>query len=507
MLLQLEGDGPLYARLYDTLRRQISAGCFAPGGRLPGTRSIARALGVSRTVVLQAYSQLESEGYTSTRVGSGTYVVDVPRCSSAAHGADGVDAGATSAVGASPLPEAPLSRLADRMRGVRFPDRPRALPRDIAGAIDLTDAAVGYDACALKSWRQTLSRTMRDLPTDVPATIGARPLRAALLDYLHRERAVVANIDDILVVNSAQQARNLIARVLVDEGSTVGVEDPCCPGVRQAFAAAGARVAACSVDAGGLDVDMHARRLQRARVLHVAPTCLMPSGAVMPRARRDALLQWAYRRPAWIVEEDVDCDHRYGVRSTPSLLGIDRHERVIYYMSGFARTIYPALQMSCVVVPPSLREAFRALKALSDCNPMVLRQYTWARHLASDEYMRGLRRLSQRFARKHRLFVTALRHRLGAAIRIEGKPNAGQLLVHLPALDATWATVLREEALRGGLLLQSAADWYVHRPVHTTLLLYYAALPEPSLAVAAERLALAYRRTWTDVGPRARLTA
>ncbi|HEX7342441.1 MAG TPA: PLP-dependent aminotransferase family protein [Rhodanobacteraceae bacterium] len=504
MLLELMGEGPLYTRVYGTLRQHILEGRFPPGERLPGTRSIAEALGVSRTVVLQAYAQLEGEGYTTTRVGSGTYVVDVPPV----HEAGRLDASAPSlSDDMDKPPEVPLSRLATRMPSMLADDLPDELSGSGSGVIDLTDTAASYDVRGLKAWRQILVRAMDSLPPDPPGPAGARPLCEAMLEYLHHERGVVANIEDVIIVNSAQQARNLIARVLADEQAVVGVEEPCNPGVRSAFAATGAHVLACKVDADGLDIGMHASTLSEARVLHVAPTCHLPSGAAMPAARREALLAWAYARPTWIVEEDVDCDYRHGVRTMPALVSLDRHERVIYYLSGFVRTVYPALQMSCVVVPPALREKFLAIKELSDRDDMALRQHAWAHYLAEGEYLRGLRRLSQQLARKHQIFMDALYRHFGTSIEVQGLAVSGQLLAHLKRLDATWMTVLREEAMRVGLLLQSAADWFFDKPAHVTLLLHYAAVPETLLDAAVERLALAWRRALADVAQVARRRA
>lgn len=502
MLLKLEGEGPLYTRVYTTLRRHIIEGRFPPGERLPGTRSVANALGVSRTVVLLAYSQLESEGYTTTRVGSGTFVAERPVTPEtpevSAEAMAGVGA-ASRVPAAQPLPEVPLSRVATRVQQAPMPDHPLDLLDDDVGVVDLTDVAISYDTRALKAWRRALSKAMSDLPDELPSGSGVLSLREAMLDYLNRERGVVANIEDMVIVNSVQQARDLIARVLVDENTVVGVEEPCNPGVRYSFAAAGAHLVACPPDAEGLDVDRHADRLETARVIHVSPTCHVPTGAAMSAARREALLEWAYARPAYIVEEDFDHDHRHGVRVLPALQGADRHERVIYYMNNFARAVYPAMQVGCVVVPPALRGKFHAIKRLTDSDGIALRQYAWAEYLAEGEYARSLRRLSQQLGQKCQLLVAALQRRLGSGIQIENRVATGQLLVHLPRLDAAWDTMLREEALRTGLLLQSAADWYLQPPAHTVLLLHYAAANEAALETAVERLACAYQVTMQDV--------
>lgn len=506
MLLKLEGDGPLYLRVYATLRREIVNGHFLPGKRLPGTRSIAKALGVSRTVVLLAYSQLESEGYTTTRVGSGTYVAEVlpasglPDARAQAIARSARDTGAATREADEPQPpRVPLSRLVSRMPCAPQTDRPGELPDDVDGMIDLTDRAVFYDLQGLKSWRQALSRAMEELPTDLPGAAGALPLRETMLEYLRRERGVVADVEDVIIVHNIDQARSLIARVLLDEHVCVGLEDPCCPKLRGIFAAAGARVVECPFDSGGFDVERHAGALEKVRAICVSPSCQSPTGVVMSRARRAALLEWARTRPTYIVEEDFDCHHRRDVRVVPALQGEDRHGRVVYYLAGFARAVYPALDVSCLVVPPALREKFHALKNLSDHDGVVLHQHAWAGHVAGGEYDRGLRRLSRRLSRKHGLLVEALHRHLETDLVVQGGAARDTIVLHLPALDADWLTLLREEALRAGLLLRSAREWYGHPPPHAVLMLCYAAASEDRLDVAARRLGQALRATLRNV--------
>lgn len=505
MLLKLEGDGPLYLRVYATLRREIVDGRFLPGKRLPGTRSIAKALGVSRTVVLLAYSQLESEGYTTTRVGSGTYVAETLPVSGLSNAQvrplvtrDDSGAAVNEADGPQP-PEVPLSRLVSRVSRAPDPDPPRELLDDADDVIDLTDRAVFYDRQGLRAWCQALSRAMGELPADLPGVAGALSLRETLLEYLRRERGVVADVEDLIIVNNIDQARSLIARVLLDERAWVGLEDPCCPKLHGMFAAVGARVVECPVDSEGFDVERHAEALEKVRAICVSPSCQSPTGVVMSPRRRAALLDWVRTRPAYVVEEDFDCNHRRGVRAVPALQGEDRYGRVVYYLAGLARAVYPALDMGCLVVPPALREKFHVLKNLSDHDGVVLQQHAWVRHVASGEYDRGLRRLSRQLGRKHELLVEALQRRVETSLVMQGGMAKGVLMLHLPVLDASWVTVLREEALRAGLLLQSGQGWYGHPPSHAVLMLCYAAVPEDRIDAAAQRLAHAFRITLHDV--------
>ncbi len=501
MLLELKGEGPLYTRVYETLRQRIVDGRLKPGERLPGTRSMAKALDVSRTVVLLAYSQLESEGYTTTRVGSGTYVTDALLVDDVVRPSPGPSEAADGDAAPAPVrvPSAPLSRLATRVAATMPADRPLDLLDADLGVIDFTGAATSYDIQGLKAWRRSLSRVLADMPTSLPEATGARPLREAMLDYLNRERGVVANVEDIIIVNSVQQARDLIARVLVDEHTVVGVEEPCDPGIRRAFEVAGGNVVSCGLDGNGLDMADAAMQPEAVGVVHVAPACHVPSGIRLSGARREALLAWACGRPAWIVEEDFDGAHRHGVHVTPALQGEDRQERVVYYLNNLSGAVYPTLPMSCVVVPPSLRGKFHALKSLSDHDDAPIRQHAWALQVTDGEHARSLRRFSQQLRQKHRVLVEALREQLGPSIRCEGEPATGCLLLHLPELEASWMTVLREEALRVGLLLQSAEEWYARPRTHVTLLLRFAAVPAERLEAAARRLACACRVALHDV--------
>lgn len=499
MLLELKGDGPLYTRVYSTLRQRIIDRGLKPGERLPGTRSMAKALGVSRTVVLLAYSQLESEGYTVTRVGSGTYVSESRLLNDTAPARTDEVSTTERREPVPSGPSAPLSRLATRVPETSLADRPLDLLDEGVGVIDLTGATIRYDTQGLKAWRRSLSRAMTEMPPDLPGAAGAPVFREAMREYLARERGVVAEVDDIVIVNSAQQARDLIARVLVDEQTVVGVEDPCEPGIRRAFAVAGARVVSCPVTEGGFDVSGQAGKLDAARVVHVAPACHVPSGVGLSETRRDALLAWASEKPAWIVEEDFDGDYRHGVRVTPALQSADRAGNVIYYLNNLAGAVYPSLPMSCVVVPRALRQKFHALKSLSDQDDAVIRQHAWALHVANGEHARGQRRLSLTLRHKFEALVAALRRCLGPYAHFEGTAATGHLLLHLPVLESAWMSVLREEALRTGLLLQSAHEWYAAPQGHATVMLRYAAVPEALMEVAARRLAHACRVTLRDV--------
>ena len=475
-------DEPMYVQIAESIRRDIDSGRFQVGARLPGSRSMAVALGVSRTVVLMAYDQLESEGCLESQSGSGTYV---------SARLAGVSAGETLVEEQVDAPRDPhLSRLARR---AVLPALPEAETPALEGeVIDLAQPRVKSDPRSLKAWMQNLMALLRrrDAP-DFPELQGAVDLRKAVAGYLSVERAIECDPDDILIVSGAQQARDLIARVLLDEGDGVGVEEPCHWSVRHTYEAMGARIVPCQVGPHGIDIDRHAAALDGARLVNVAPSFQFPTGVVMPEERRRALLQWAYAHDACLVEDDFDCEHRFGVRTFPSLWSLDRHGRVIH-VSSFARSMFPALQLGYMLVPRPLRERFLAVKWLADRGSISMQQHVLAACIASGQYLRDLRRIAHRLAPRHRALHDALQVRLGSAMAVTGSVAGGSLFVHLPRLPRSSTGALMAEALARGVRIRSAERFHRMPPDHVTLVLSYAGVSEANLKRAGARLAEAY---------------
>lgn len=477
-----QSDEPMYARIAESIRRDIDSGRFRARARLPGSRSMAIALGVSRTVVLMAYDQLECEGYLDSQSGSGTYV----RARS-----PNVSAVETLVEEQVEAPESPrLSRLAQRIALPAMSEAP--IPALGEGVIDLAQPRVKSDPRSLKAWTQNLMALLRrrDAP-DFPELQGVGELRRAVAGYLKIERAIEIDPDDILIVSGAQQARDLITRILLDEGDGVGVEEPCHWSVRHSYEAMGARIVPCQVGPHGMDIDRHAAALDGVRLVSVAPSYQFPTGVVMADTQRKALLQWAYAHGAFLVEDDFDCEHRFGVRTSASLWSLDRCGRVIH-VSSFARSMFPALQLGYMLVPRPLRERFLAVKWLADRGSMSMQQHVLAACIASGQYLRDLRRIAHRLAPRHRALHAALHTRLGSAMRVTSTVAGGSIFVHLPRLPRSATGALITEALARGVHIRSAERFHQVPPGHVTLVLSYAGLSDANLKRAGAALADAY---------------
>ena len=455
MILTGDSASPLYRRVYDTVRSAIFDGSLPAGSRIPGTRSLARDLGVSRIVVLAAFEQLAAEGYITSTVGSGTRVALQP------------ENGRSEAKRSRPVAAGRISRYAQRARAIA----PHASGAKTKVAIDFGYAETDADDATLAMWRQALSRAVPEAAGGYPDPSGSPRLREALVTYLHKERGVIADPSAVLIVNGSQQALDLTARLLCDRGTVIGIEDPHYQGTRAIFTAAGARLAVCATDDNGLDVQRHARRLRNAAAVCVTPSHQFPTGVIMPVERRLNLLDWAERQRSWIIEDDYNSEFRYGVGAIPALQGLDASGRVIY-IGTFARTLFPALRLGYVIVPPALVDAFRAVKWLADRGSALTSQLALAKLIESGAYESARRRMARRLAAKRKVLLEALASSL-PDIEISGASSGSHLYLRLPHVRASATASLIEAAERRGVRVYDAREYHVQPPEDARLIIGY----------------------------------
>jgi GntR family transcriptional regulator / MocR family aminotransferase len=474
---------PLYRQLYGGLREGILAGTLPAGSRLPSVR----ALKVSRNTVEGALAQLSAEGYLEARVGSGTYVSGaLPDEALRAGSARDAARGRVSPAGGGPGGRAGLSRRGARLVGtpVSASGRRRAsAPRPFRPAVP---AMEGFP---LKVWRRLAGEFWRRPPRGSlgygePA--GYRPLRMAIAEHLRAYRAVRCSWEQVIVVSGSQQALDLSARLLLDEGDEAWIEDPCYLGARAALSANGARLVPVPVDDEGLDVACGERASPHARLACVTPSHQYPTGATMSLPRRLALLGWASRSGAWVLEDDYDGEFRYSGRPLSSLQGLDDEGRVIY-VGTFSKVLSPALRIGYLVVPPGLVDAFEDARALADRHPPVPEQAVLAEFVAEGHFARHLRRMRRLYAERQRALVDAVEGELDGLLKIRLSGAGLHLVGRLPDGDDDAGVSGRLAA--GGV---EAPPLSVHRLSASGtpgLVLGYAAFDEAAIRQGVGRLA------------------
>ena len=410
---------PLHRQIYDSLRAMISERRLPPGQQIPSSRGLADELGVSRIPVLGAYAQLLSEGYLESRAGAGTFVATslAPELG-----------GARPAAARSPVSpgRVTISRAAAR---VRVPPRPwlRAGGAFSVGHLD-------YEGFPLHAWTRLVTRHARRVRArslNYMDRAGLLELREAVAQYLRTARAVECDASQILIVSGSQQALALSARVLLDTGTPVWVEEPGYRLMAHALTLTGCRMVPVPVDAEGLDVAAGIQLCRGARAAFVTPSHQFPLGATMSAARRLQLLEWAHRSNSWIVEDDYDSEYRYESMPVASLQGLDRGARVIY-IGTFSKTMFPSLRVGYVVVPPALVEPFLAVRAASDLFPAHLYQAALADFLNEGHFARHVRQTRRLYAARRSALVGALREAFGPQVEILGADAGMHLVMTLP---------------------------------------------------------------------------
>jgi GntR family transcriptional regulator/MocR family aminotransferase len=395
-------DEPLHRQLYGQLREAILGGMLPGGTRLPATRILASETGLSRNTVVEAFEQLLAEGYVESRVGSGTRVAMVlPDQLLMTEAGDDRQAGSESGGDLSRrgriLADArPINRTGfDNITGEGRPFSP-GLP--------------AMDRFPWTLWRRLMSRRMRNpdmglLHYGDPQ--GYRPLREAIAAHIAAARGVKANADQVIVLSGSQQALDLTARLLLDPGDRVWVEDPCYPGARGALAGAGAEIVPLRIDSEGLDVEEGRRLAPDARLAFVTPSHQYPLGVTMTLQRRLALLEWSRESGGWIIEDDYDSDYRFTGRPVPAMQGLDGAGRVIY-IGSFSKVMFPSIRLGYMVVPERLMEAFIAARNLIDGHSPTLTQAVMTDFIEGGHFTGHIRRMRALYAeRQEKLFTMA----------------------------------------------------------------------------------------------------
>jgi GntR family transcriptional regulator/MocR family aminotransferase len=471
---------PLYRQLYGSLRAAILGGGVPAGARLPSTRLLADELGVSRNTVLLAFDQLRAEGYLEGAARSGT------RVARALPSGRAPGAGMRPGLAAARMPQ-PLSARGRAILECPIPFLARggSPPRPFRAGVP------ALDEFPRALWARLTARRWRRPPVlgygDVS---GFGPLREAIAEYVRAGRGARCTADQILVVSGSQQGVDLAARLLLDPGDTVWMEDPGYAGARTALLAAGARLEPVPVDRDGLVVEAGRARAPWARMAYVSPSHQFPLGVTMSAARRLALLRWAAESGAWVLEDDYDSEFRYDARPLACLQGMDQDARVVY-VGTFSKTIVPAIRLGYLVVPDGLIDAFRAARAAADRHSPTVDQAVLADFLVEGHFTRHVRRMRRLYAERQDALIEAIRERLPH--RLEVTPSAAGM--HLVGWlgEGESDVEASERAAAAGVEASALSRYAVRPPLRGGLLLGWAGHSPGAIREAAGRLARALR--------------
>jgi len=459
---------PISTQLYMAVRDLMLAGAIAPGARLPASRTLARDLGLSRTTVIDAFDRLIAEGLVEARVGSGAFVSNVLNAERPRQ--PPVEA-------APPAPHVPHLSKTMRWAVDRFSDRPRLphAPRAFVTALPAFDVfpMAQWARLAAKHWRGDRESVM-----GYGAPFGYAPLREAVAAHLRANRGIACEGAQIFIVGGAQQAFHLIGSVLLDPGDKVWFENPGAIGARNSLLASGADLVPVPVDSEGLQVDEGLRRSRDFRLAFVTPSHHQPLGHVMSLERRFALLRSAEQAGAWIIEDDYDGEFFFGRRPPPTLKSVDRTGLVIY-VGTFSKSLFPALRLGFMLVPPSLVETFERVSAAFVQGVPTSNQAIVADFIEEGHFATHIRRMRRIYEERHDTLCDAAARDLGDLLQIV-RSDSGLHTIGLLRHDLSEIAVARAAAERG-ITVSPIARFSIEPIVVKGLVLGFGGIPPAAI--------------------------
>jgi GntR family transcriptional regulator/MocR family aminotransferase len=484
---------PLAIQISAQLQAAVAGSVLRAGDRLPSSRDLAATLGVSRTVVTNAYARLFAEGWLEGRRGSGTYVADVTA----------PDQGLRKVPGRG-QPTATAAQE-DAERPVVSPGSPTISasgePAVPAGLIDLQPGISWAEGVEPASWRRAWRQAGVHLPSRWPDPHGLPELREEVAAYLRRSRGLAVTPAHILITQGVSSGLALLAEALLFPGDKVGIEEPGYPTGREVLRLAGAQVVPCRVDAHGILPEELPGDL---KLLYTTPAHQYPLGGRLPVSRRQALVAWARATGALVVEDDYDSEFRYDVGPLPALHSMDPD--VIVYLGTASKVLATAFGAGWLVAPPELVERLAALRPRLGVRIPEPVQYAVLALLRSGDLERHVRKMRLEYARRRAALVDALTHgargaasagAVGAAstaggparvpFRLLGDTAGIHIVLELPD-DYPTARLVAAAAARG-VAVYPLTRYFAGPPTMNGLILGYGTATLPQVRRAAAELA------------------
>jgi GntR family transcriptional regulator/MocR family aminotransferase len=435
---------PFYRQIYDRFRGAIASGVLKPGDRIPSARALTRELGLARGTIETAYSLLAAEGYIEARGQAGTIVTP----------------------GLKPQTPvvAPKPRSNSGIAAAGF--RPDSI-------LPFQMGLPALDVFPRKIWARLGARCVRAMqPSDMvhPSVYGLPELRAEIAAYLQVSRGIDCSPSQLFVTSGYRHTVGLIAHALLKAQDRVWLENPGYPPTRELLGHMNIAAVSVPVDREGMVVADAIKLAPRARAAVVTPAHQSPLCVSLSLPRRLALLDWAARNNAWIIEDDYDGEYRYVSRPLPALKSLDHDGRVLY-AGTFSKVLFPSVRLAYLVVPETQVERFEQIAQALAAGSPALTQALVTAFITEGHFARHIQRMRKLYAERRKATTAGLESVLGKHVRIDSPPGGMHLILRLQGRrsDRRLVARMREE----GLYAEALSDWTIGSDGAAALLLNF----------------------------------
>jgi GntR family transcriptional regulator/MocR family aminotransferase len=480
--LNFTSDIPLYKQLYELIRNAILEGKFSKGQRLPGTRSLSAELKISRNTVALAFEQLLIEGYINGKIGSGTFVSEIPdnffepanrksRFEPKANLSrpyweqtliEKTKSTVSKQILKKDLKKAQILTLIEKLSKQsgsnelinRYTTKDEVIP--------FQNGIPAFNEFPIKVWQKLINQTAQDfsnLQLGYGEAAGFKPLREAIASYLRTYRAVNCIADQIIIINGTQQGLDLIGRVLLKPGSIVWLEDPGYFGARAAMIFAGAEIFPTPLDSEGLDLDYASQNNPKPDLIFTTPSHQFPLGLTMSISRRLNLLKYALQNKCWIIEDDYDSEFRYSGSPFPSLQGLDQNGKVLY-LGTFSKVLFPGLRLGYLVLPDSgILDEFILAKSLIDRQSPIFEQIVLSKFIEEGYFTRHLRKMRLLYKARQEFLIGEINKEFKGMINAELDPAGMHIIAWLTKKKND--KKIAEEALKNNIIVRPLSEYSI----------------------------------------------
>lgn len=471
------GSLPLHERIQRAIRTLILEGTLSHCKALPASRALATSLNVSRDTVEAAYSSLHAEGFIERQTGRGSFVSSSARFLKPRIRQH------------PPTAETRKAKLSARGKVIYESGgiREFSSPRPLAPGIPETRLF------PIPTWerlqRQVLKEYQHKILEQSPPQ-GMERLRRAIAEYVNLERGTRASAEQVIVLTSSQQALALCSHVLLDNGESIVIEDPTYQGAHKAFKAAGLHPVPVPLDEKGISVDALNSLTEPARAIYLTPSHQYPTGVTLSLDRRLAVIDWANRHAAWIIEDDYDSEFHYEGKPMACLQGLDAYNRTIY-IGTFTKSLFPGLRIAYMIVPSELTEPFTMARTLMDGHTASITQLTLAKFLEGGHFGAYIRKMRNVYVARRDKLASLMDEYLSDYVVYATPAGGMQMPCHLR--HGLSEKDIAAAARRADIDILGLTGLYAVSPVSTGFLMGFAAYTEREIEDAVKKLAAIFR--------------
>lgn len=462
MFIRIDKDEkmPIYEQIYTFLRQKILAGSLKFDDKLPATRKFAAELSIGRNTVDRAYQQLVTEGYVTSKIGSGFSVNKIP-----------IEFPVSSQVSSS---DHFLEETKNQSVSIRY---------------DFAHGAIDNSIFPHKQWRKSINQALNLIEScsciHYPSRQGEPSLRQSISSYLQRSRGVSCDASQVIITSGQQYSMKIIANLFEHSSKCFAMEDPGYNGIRIVFQNHNYQVIPVPVEKDGICIE--SIQNLSTDLLYLTPSHQFPTGAVLSIAKRHKLLQWASDTNSYLIEDDYDSELRYDIKPIPSLQSLDNQDRTIY-TGTFSKTLSPSLRVAYLVLPQSLMDRYHHYYYRYNSQVPFLLQAALSDFISSGNYEKHINRLRTLYRKRQKALIAALGTFFGNTAVISGEGAGKHILLTLKSSLSQDELIKRAEKI--GIRVYSTKVNYMNPTdcPHAQILLGFAIIPTCDLNSAIEEL-------------------